>query len=462
MTFNPGDEFAIRLRAERRLFEIFRKGRVQALNLGVVPHLTLVNGRWMPFIDPFIEADDVVIYVDQDDPFAWARADPIPPNRIWVCTSGVDGVAGTWTSIDLAGDGGDTRTFDPLVSQNITDPGIMHSCQSGMDSRIKDPVGTGVLPAGDVVTVDIDITTLWTHSGSYEDQAQLSVNNNALRIRATGVMDDLIGNPNSPPSPATIAEVNLTTFDSVALDPSSEGVTGWRRGYIRAVYDDTAGDIQMFFGPDVGSLVSKGTMTPLSGQLNFNVRLSTSSADNDFGGEDNLLLGQPHVLHAMTLSTDSLGTVFEFDQADIDASTRVYTKDVEATADLAIGTAVFDNSPGEAAIAPGGVALFMFDSLATSASNPPTLFTDGADLVEPIIAASRWFQPGLIEIVEGIQPHDFQGLANDSASPFGEFPDDSTFVWAVADRATWDASALDANGWPAGWWPFGSLKVLPP
>ena len=59
----------------RRDVELFRKGLVTAVNRAVVPHLATINGRPMPFIDAEIQVGDVVFYVDQPDPFAWARFD---------------------------------------------------------------------------------------------------------------------------------------------------------------------------------------------------------------------------------------------------------------------------------------------------------------------------------------------------------------------------------------------------
>lgn len=70
---------ADRLRAERRRFELFRKGIVTAVDTSVVPHLVWVNdgsqARPMPYIDPVIAVGDVVQWVDQSDPFCWAKAD---------------------------------------------------------------------------------------------------------------------------------------------------------------------------------------------------------------------------------------------------------------------------------------------------------------------------------------------------------------------------------------------------
>lgn len=79
---DPADVVTGRLRAERRRFELFRKGVVTALDLTRSPWLATVSdgsqARQMPFIEPSIEIGDVVYWVDQPNPFAWAQNDPPP------------------------------------------------------------------------------------------------------------------------------------------------------------------------------------------------------------------------------------------------------------------------------------------------------------------------------------------------------------------------------------------------
>lgn len=61
------------VKGARRNMEVFRKGVVMAVDTSVTPWLATINGRKMPFIDEDINAGDIVFYVDQPDPFAWAR-----------------------------------------------------------------------------------------------------------------------------------------------------------------------------------------------------------------------------------------------------------------------------------------------------------------------------------------------------------------------------------------------------
>lgn len=53
----------------RRRFELFRKGRVETVDeSGDVPIVT-VNGRRMPSTKSGLVVGDIVVYVDQADPF---------------------------------------------------------------------------------------------------------------------------------------------------------------------------------------------------------------------------------------------------------------------------------------------------------------------------------------------------------------------------------------------------------
>ena len=72
----PADRLLDRLRAERRRFEVFRKGLVTDLDQTVTPWIiTVTDGersRRMPYINESVAVGDVVHIVDQSDPFAWA------------------------------------------------------------------------------------------------------------------------------------------------------------------------------------------------------------------------------------------------------------------------------------------------------------------------------------------------------------------------------------------------------
>ena len=53
----------------RRRAEIFRKGTIQAVDDSGVPVVYTVAGRRMTSVYAFLEVGDVVVYVDQADPF---------------------------------------------------------------------------------------------------------------------------------------------------------------------------------------------------------------------------------------------------------------------------------------------------------------------------------------------------------------------------------------------------------
>lgn len=67
-----------KLRRAIRELEIFRPGAVSHIEPPAEPgglYMATVNGRPMPYVDPTLAVGDVVKYVDQPDPFAWARLD---------------------------------------------------------------------------------------------------------------------------------------------------------------------------------------------------------------------------------------------------------------------------------------------------------------------------------------------------------------------------------------------------
>lgn len=86
-----GRVFGDRLRAERRRFELFRKGIVVEIDQTTVPWMATISdghqSRRMPYIQATLEVGDVVQWVDQTDPFTWGKADPPP---------GLDGGAEDW------------------------------------------------------------------------------------------------------------------------------------------------------------------------------------------------------------------------------------------------------------------------------------------------------------------------------------------------------------------------------
>lgn len=53
----------------RRLAEIFRKGTITAVDDVSVPNIYTVSGRPMASVYAFLEVGDIVVYVDQPDPF---------------------------------------------------------------------------------------------------------------------------------------------------------------------------------------------------------------------------------------------------------------------------------------------------------------------------------------------------------------------------------------------------------
>lgn len=57
----------------RRRGELFRKGRVTALDATAVPNLVTINGRQMAVLGSDVAVGDLVVYIDQHDPFAISK-----------------------------------------------------------------------------------------------------------------------------------------------------------------------------------------------------------------------------------------------------------------------------------------------------------------------------------------------------------------------------------------------------
>lgn len=64
------DEAAKKLRREG---EIFRKGVIESLDTDATPNMAVVNGRPMPVLGASLAVGDIVVYVDQPDPFAISK-----------------------------------------------------------------------------------------------------------------------------------------------------------------------------------------------------------------------------------------------------------------------------------------------------------------------------------------------------------------------------------------------------
>lgn len=102
---SAGVTFTDRLRAERRRFEVFRKGRVTHIDTTVDPVLLTVHdgerSRRMPYIRENVSVGDVVRWVDQADPFAWGRELSDGGAQVVPLTVGLDAYALWYPERDL-------------------------------------------------------------------------------------------------------------------------------------------------------------------------------------------------------------------------------------------------------------------------------------------------------------------------------------------------------------------------
>lgn len=114
-----------KLRQAIRELEVFRPGVVSHIEPPAEPgglYMATVNGRPMPYIDPTISVGDIVKYVDQPDPFAWARFDPL-----------------AFEDVSLQTYGSTANLFTPRTSTPVGPLGLIRPRTTG---------SFGALPAG--------------------------------------------------------------------------------------------------------------------------------------------------------------------------------------------------------------------------------------------------------------------------------------------------------------------------
>jgi hypothetical protein len=436
-------------------------------------------------LNPVTRIGDEVYYQDPNDgtqillaPECPCDEEPPPTGErsVWTSASLAPG-DDTWTSAC-----GDERRLLPEIARGISDPGLAYT---GRARRIV-AFETGDLfadyPSGEIATLDIDITTTWTiDAGHYEDHFQLDLvggngGNQVWRFEPVGGLDHLLDNVGPFPSPAQLAFdpslQNLSypnEFDAFELNPAGAGLTGRMRGVIRLTHNPSTGEIGASLGPTVGSLVSQGSftnpaLTSLAG-LRFELAQKGASRAEDYNYPHRL---QADVLHGYRAWTPTSGTIYEVTQADIEALAQTFTFENPLNAPYVIGGSQLGSHPSLspsptqthrfAAGCFGSPPLYFnpqvveWDPFAFSATytSPPVqpIFNSGTALGSPAIAVSKPYQPTEITIVN-TDPLSFAGLDDGF--------DASCFVWAVADLDTFDPSEIDANGWPTGYYPFGTL-----
>lgn len=398
------------------------------------------------------------------------------PN-IWTVASLTPGDT-TWTSAC-----GDERLLFDEIARGISEPGLAYGARQAT-SVLTFLAGdlNADYPAGELAILDIDVTTSWTYDvGHYEDHYQLSMQQSGGAqpwvLQQTGGNDHLVKNVGPFPSPSSLgisdAIVGLgwpDEFQCFVADPGTAGLTGFRRGILRLTQDPSTGDVGILLGPNTASLTDRGTIsTTRTGQ--GGLRMSFRQGGTSRGeGVDPPLRAQRDVLHGVRAWTPTSGTIYEVTQADIIALGQTYVFETYLWDHLLIGgaqissnTTVTPNPASQFRFAPisyGSPPLYFnthrqryyeHDWVNPHANlTPPVspVFNSGDALTDPVMAVSKYYTPTEITVVEA-DPFTYQGI--------DDTWDHSYYLWAVADRATFDVADIDANGWPTDWYPFGTL-----
>lgn len=356
--------------------------------------------------------------------------EPVPVGLpIWMCTTLRHGDT-TWTSL-----GGDTRTLDSVVATTVADGGLTLEAHTGSTIQIYDPGGPSNLGAG-VFELEVELSTWWTAPDGWESYSYALVGdwNGIAQIVNTGWWDNT-------PTPSQYALSGAPSPSFITSNPSAVGLTGWGRGRMRYTINSATGAAELFLAQPGGSWTSQGTATFTGGTVGAGVNLRFQ----ENGQYQSPAWWTRPVIHS--LKTINAGvTVTEFTEADLAAAFTPHAVGVDLLDDIPISNSyIIDRGSIESrvVITPGGAPLFLRERQGTVDplnTYTPTVFTDGADLVQPAIAYANLADPGLILI------------ANEQPSTFTS-DTDAHYVYAVADL---DGFTDITNGWPTGYFPFGS------
>lgn len=429
--------------------------RLDDLERGEVQPVQRIGDR-IYWVDP-ITGDQILLAPEcpcDDDP----EPEPSLFGDIWMSTSLSEGDT-TWVS-----NNGASRT---LASGAVTgDSGIVVRPTSGFFYFLDPSDIFGDLTLA-TFTLTIDLSTWWTFPSDISEAEQVSGSGNAvLQLFPQSIWDGVSGNPNPPPSPPNYSMgqdeepdfPNDPVFASASLDPASIGITGWRRATVRLQQDCSTGDCEIWAGPNASSLTSFGTVSlvlpagsPPTSQGFWSGLTGSSFGAGGYRDDSNMV-----IIHGVTFESDVDGLLCEFDQSDVDADTRTYEVGVKKFEHFQMpggwrvgsGTTATpsSSSPTYIAVAPGGAPVWCRQT-GSGAGPIVDVWASAGTLSDPLVAYSTTTNPATIQIA-AVDPADLSSLVDGSHQ--------GVWIWAVVDRATWDAADLDVNDWPDGWWPFGS------
>lgn len=416
--------------------------------MGVAGPVGLQVGDWVRWIDT--PDDPWCIGKVQDSPIGGGGDTP----NIWTCTTMRRG-ATTWTSAL-----GDVRTLSTNVARHVADGGVVIQPDTLSEFQVQPISGPESFNGVDVVRWDIDLTTWWaTPSGeSYTNYGHplLYDWNFAWALLPPGWWA-----ANDPSVPTISDGLSSPNSNGIQILPGSVGGADWDRLFLRVEYNQSTGATEAWLATidDVTfNLISQGTVTLAAATAGSGLQFEDMGADQLIGSE--LTGWGPNVVHGCIINEREVGgdgtvgqQLFGFQQQNIDMRGERWnygrnapTQHVLGSAMINDGTMFYQNYDNDITIVPEGAPLWT--ALPGGTTKP--IWTDGTDLADPAIAWAPRAEPSNILVETGVQPQDW-----DVPSPAA--PNDQAFIYAVADRAT--AGALDSNGWPLNWFPFGPLRA---
>ena len=358
-----------------------------------------------------------------------------------------------WSSAD-----GVSLPLHADVIPHVADSGIIFGPQAGLHNLFDGPDPFGSLSG--TITWEYDISTWWDVTNPTTKEQFSSFQGGFLTYQSVSRWGRRGRQPPShrrhlPTSRSVPALPHIRRSRPTRPELASPG------GAVRTSeqsLDTATGDVELFFGPNEAGLVSQGTFNSgavvgLPGRKSVQLFPSFPQGAGNFKASESRL-----VLHGARLSSSVEGIIVEFDQSDIDADPLIYTAATRYFEHFIapigrVGTTV-TTTPGpgtntEIAVSPGGAPVWCRQSTSDAGPIVPVFDAAAADLAIPVVAYSNAEDPSQI----------FVASADPKALTVAELtnPGGGGFnIWAVADLAEFLAEEIDGNGWPAGWWPFGS------
>lgn len=363
--------------------------------------------------------------------------------NIWLCTDLAAG-ASTWTSV-----GGDVRNLIGQGPETLSPGGYQlapDNIITEFNSSILNTAGATTWDnAGGMIEYVMEISQNWQKPGGRTNANQMRGGAGTFAFVSMENWDG--ANPADFGIQSNAIGADLA--DLIEVDTSAISLTDYAKVFLRVQYTPTTGAVDVHISPDgsVWTLAGSRTWDTLPSDPSKTLAFAADAAPGSTASN----LG-PTVVHSFSASQVG-GDSHSFTLADFATAAIVMPANARETASIAIGSCTLQRDKGGlsyAATMRDGAPLYCHWTGGIRDSTSEAIF-DGADLEDPAIAAAWGEDPSYIQVITGVQPSVFTGVA----STYGAAETDQhALVWAVCDRATF--TDIDANGWPTDWFPFGT------